>query len=60
MGEYQSKVMSSATVPAAKRCETCRGTGELKVEIKTAKGVTLTERRRCPACNGRAYGYATK
>lgn len=39
-----------------KLCRTCGGTK--KIKVRTVKGI---ERRvRCPCCNGRGYGYATK
>ena len=42
--------------PGGKLCQTCNGEGKLR--LKTAKGLEYDAR--CPACNGRRYGYATK
>lgn len=56
--EYRTKVMTPAGQTAS-QCAECKGTREVTVEIKTDKGV-LVHKERCPACNGRGYGYATK
>lgn len=57
-GTYHTKVMtpmrSARTVKQV--CKSCNGRGEFQV----VGGTGLIERRRCPACAGRGYGYMTK
>lgn len=39
-----------------RRCQKCGGAGQ--IQVKTIKGLEYPQR--CPCCNGRGYGYATK